>query len=57
VAVDLCLAICRACPVLDDCARWVIEQDDEFADLVVGGMTYSERLEVRSTGYRTERLW
>ena len=38
------LAICRSCPLLERCRRWVLSKDDDPSPvMVVGGMTPTER--------------
>lgn len=38
------VALCRSCPVLDDCTTWVLSQpSDPCPGAIVAGMTTSER--------------
>lgn len=38
------LAICRSCPLLERCRKWVLSKDDDPSPvMVVGGMTPAER--------------
>ena len=38
------LAICRSCPLLERCRKWVLDKDDDPTPvMVVGGMTPAER--------------
>jgi WhiB family redox-sensing transcriptional regulator len=42
--VERCKVVCRACPVRSECRSWALSSRDEGVDLVLGGMSYKERL-------------
>lgn len=42
--VERCKAVCRGCPVRGECLTWALKSRDEGIDLVLGGLSYKERL-------------
>ncbi|WP_411104102.1 WhiB family transcriptional regulator [Streptomyces sp. cmx-4-9] len=51
--VERAKAVCRACPVLDDCLKWALEQGNDMG--VCGGLTEEERRAVKRRTARTIR--
>lgn len=43
-----CRDVCRACPVIDLCATWVLDQRPEDVAGIVAGMTQQERADLTS---------
>jgi hypothetical protein len=49
-----CIAVCETCPVKRKCLEWAMEDPlNEGIDMVLGGMTHSDRLE--ASGYSVGR--
>lgn len=42
---DQCKAICRRCMVMAECREWAFQRSDEGIDLVLGGLSYHERID------------
>ncbi|MFI5814885.1 WhiB family transcriptional regulator [Streptomyces sp. NPDC051643] len=50
---DEAKAICRRCPVSDECLQWALNTGQTFG--VWGGLTEDERRDVRRREYREKR--
>lgn len=47
---DIAKAICRQCPVVDECLEWAIGHGDKYA--IAGGLTPAERAALKRKGRR-----
>jgi WhiB family redox-sensing transcriptional regulator len=47
-------AVCRRCPVIEDCLRWALENDADFG--VWGGFSEDERRALKRRAARSRRV-
>lgn len=53
--VEECKDVCHQCPVRRDCREWALSSFDEGIDLVLGGLSYRERLAMLKRNNRLGR--
>lgn len=53
LAVEEAKAVCRRCPVIDECAEWAFDNDERYG--IWGGLTEDERARMRRRAGRKRK--